>query len=355
MKAREYTYKKQTEQTEKTEQKTLKQKEKKRKKMSAYAWTTVGEKKKETNMAPPCRHGDECRRKDCYFSHPSGQNRPGLKAPSCRYNDDCRNHGCHFSHPSGQNRHGLQQKKAAFCEGSGLKPRAYSKPDAKKRAGPKEKRNISERALRDIIENDKSNGYHLIKNVTNAFKGNRDYLIHYLLTCLAKTGGKVKFIAVMQQLDEEKGWSSEERAEYLQDFTWHRGELKYDSIICHAAFAASKDLLLSLIKYPGIKLDRKNKWNETLEECIANSLNESKNVQKFKTDSTQRLLAESVTEAIEEIKSLVAKNKAWEEAKAKAEEEKKNAPKKMTMSELMALKRKQRAEAAKKSAGQLTA
>ena len=330
MKAREYTYKKQTEQTEKTEQKTLKQKEKKRKKMSAYAWTTVGEKKKETKMAPSCRHGDGCRRKDCYFSHPSGQNR-----------------------------YGLQQKKAAFYERSGLKPRAFSKPDARKRAGPKEKRNISEHALRVIIEHDKSNGYHLIKNVMNAFKGNRDYLIHYLLTCLAKTGCKVKFVAVMNQLDKEKRWSSEERAEYLQDFTWHKGGTKtYGSIICHAAYAASKDLLLSLIKYPGIKLDRKNKWGETLEECIANSLNESKNVQKFKTDSTQRLLAESVTEAIEEIKSLVVKNKAWEEAKAKAKEEKKNAPKKMTMSELMALKRKQRAEAAeaaKKSGGQLTA
>ena len=34
--------------------------------------------------------------------------------------------------------------------------------------------------VKDIIENDKSNGHHLIKNVTNAFKGNRDYLIHYL-------------------------------------------------------------------------------------------------------------------------------------------------------------------------------
>lgn len=348
MKTRESTYKKQT------EQKTLKQTEKKRTKMSAYAWTTVGGKKKETKMAPACKHGDGCRRENCYFSHPSGQNRPGLKAPSCRYNDDCRNHGCHFSHPSGQNRHGLQQKKAAFCEGSGLKPRAYSKPDARKRAGPK--RNISEHALRDIIDHDKSNGYHLIKNVMNAFKGNREYLIHYLLTCLAKTGDKVKFIEVMAQLDKEKGWSVEERAEYLQDFTWHRGELKkIDSIICHAAFAASKDLLEFLIRYPGIKFDRKNKWNETLEECLIKSWTESKNVQKYKTKDSKGFLGSSIKDAIREIKSLAAKNKAWEEAKAKAEEEKKNAPKKMTMSELMALKRKQRAEAAKKSAGELTA
>jgi hypothetical protein len=296
-----------------------------------------------------CRNGDECSRKGCYYSHPSGENRHGI---ACRNGDKCSRKGCYYSHPSGEHREGLFNFQQIW-----KKKRDERKPDTKRRSGPNRKSLPREGIVRDLIKNDTSNGYHLMENMIRKFdaprgEDKREYLVHFLLTVLAKIGNKTKFETTMTKLDEEKGWSSEERATYLQDYAWHKGKEKFDSIICHAAFAASKELLLSLIKYPCIDLERNNKWGESLEQCIAKSLDGSKNVERFKSDSTEKILVGEIQNAIEEIKALVAKNKAWEEEKTRVEEEKKNAPKKLSWSEAMKLKRKQRAEA---ETGELTA
>ena len=323
--------------------------------MATDNWETVNTKK-----VNHCFYKDGCKKPKCTHAHPSGENRHGI---ACRNGDECSRKGCYYSHPSGEHRKGLfnfqkiwKEKRAERAE------RAERKPDTKRRSGPRNysqsrKSLLREGVVRDLIEKDTSNGYRLMENMIRNFdaprgEDKRDYLVHFLLTVLAKIGNKTKFETTMSKLDEEKGWSSEERATYLQDYAWHKGKEKFDSIICHAAFAASKELLLSLIKYPCIDLERNNKWGESLEQCIAKSLDGSKNVERFKSDSTEKILVGEIQNAIEEIKALVAKNKAWEEEKTRVEEEKKNAPKKLSWSEAMKLKRKQRAEA---ETGELTA